>query len=112
MEVSFFLFTFVNHKKNCVFHGFQPLRIENFSRTGQSVGNSKIQNDHTFSHERKNKTADGSAAHESADVFKDDRHQHRLTIQHLQRQNQPYPNARRVYQKQVSKHQPELASIW
>ena len=46
LEVSIFLFTFVNDKKNCVFRGFCPLRIENFSRIVQPDGNFKFQKDH------------------------------------------------------------------
>ena len=47
LEVSKILFTFVNDKENCVFRGFHPLRIENFSRTVQLDGNFKFQNDHS-----------------------------------------------------------------
>ena len=41
LVISFFLFTFVNDKKNRVFHGFYPLRIEYFSGTVQVDGNLK-----------------------------------------------------------------------
>lgn len=48
LEVSKILFTFVNDKENCVFRGFHPLRIENFSWTDRQDGNFKFQNDHSF----------------------------------------------------------------
>ena len=41
LVISFFLFTFVNDKKNCYFRGFSPLRIEYFSGTVQMDGNLK-----------------------------------------------------------------------
>jgi transcriptional regulator with XRE-family HTH domain len=46
LQVSEILFTFVNDKKNCVFHGVYPLRIENFSRTDHPDGNFKIHKAH------------------------------------------------------------------
>lgn len=47
LQVSEILFTFVNDKKNCVFHGIYPLRIENFSRTDHPDGNFKIHKAHS-----------------------------------------------------------------